>query len=259
MSEVFLLSALQSEPDLEDNPSSAGPLVKSILKQAGLRAERLNEVHWLYDPAGNPPAAEDLDHFTAASVFQWPDLPLIDHYLLQSCARSARLGDSHLILLLQTWQGRSAAALIASPQAVGRYNLAPAARIFAQAAFRAGEGEGQLPILAGWMERRRRVMLRAIESESEAQPEQEGPVETLFPLAGEINWLASVEPVAESSEFAAAKKLFALPPAPEGDLFLLAALYAALRNSRTRWGLMLTEQREGAFLASLLERIEPDF
>jgi hypothetical protein len=52
-----------------------------------------------------------------------------DHFLLQAAGRAVMLEQRSLVVIVEEKQGKLAALALASPRAVGRYNLLPHARL----------------------------------------------------------------------------------------------------------------------------------
>lgn len=71
-----------------------------------------------------------------AALYSWQEQPLLAHILLHNAARALESGERDLIVLLQAGGENAAALLLASPAAVGRYNLLPRARMSLRLALR---------------------------------------------------------------------------------------------------------------------------
>jgi hypothetical protein len=274
MSDVFVIASAQQE-NAPGEGSAAEAVVQSLLKQSGLPARRVQEIHWL-SPAGLPAAIAQPAFPTGVPVFDWPPAEQLDHEILQSAARALQLGDRDLILVGQEWQAPDAALplacaalLLGSPTAIGRYNLMARGRM----ALRLSMGAGPQEFLAAAgsvlasrsrvareaYQRRAETLARALAAGGIDPSSQEAEDEIdLLPVPEEVRWLASSFPFeaeAVQQVFPQARRLIALPPAPPGDFFLLDALLKALANSRTQWGMLLSPAPGGAALASLVEKI----
>jgi hypothetical protein len=103
--------------------------VSSLLQaQAGIRPAWVEEIHWLSAPGGQ--SANAVDGLSASlPLFSWQLPGMQDHYLLQSVGRTVMLEQRDLVVIVEEKQGNLAALALASPRAVGRYNLLPHARL----------------------------------------------------------------------------------------------------------------------------------
>jgi hypothetical protein len=187
----------------------------AVLQRAGVRAAWLDEVHRL-DP-GEPLNLIGLN----APWFAWDARSPADHKLLLLASSQLLAASRRLILLLQG----DSCVLLGSPEAVGRYNLLPKARLLAH------YESGSEPPLADW--------LAAVLTD---QPDPEGeppPAPGLIALAGDA-------PVASELP------LPALEAAP-----LLAALNQLVMalQSGDPAGLLVSLPAAGPRLATRVERI----
>jgi len=94
---------------------------EGALKQAFARSAWLQAVHWLGNPA--PEGLEAVPHFTWGGELQQA------HLALHAVLRSLREGEVDFCLLMESTSGGMAALVLGSPQAVGRWNLPPHARL----------------------------------------------------------------------------------------------------------------------------------
>ncbi|NMC53440.1 MAG: hypothetical protein GYA48_07365 [Chloroflexi bacterium] len=116
MSEVFLIGSIRAE---------SGEPVEAL--EARLYAQAHVRQGWL----------EQADMIGAAAAGQvggpfvrsWPAQSGLQHFLLQQAARTLLAGDAHLAAVVEAGAG---AALLASPEAVGVYNLSPRAALLAR-------------------------------------------------------------------------------------------------------------------------------
>jgi hypothetical protein len=281
MSEAFIISSFQTviEPG-QPRSEAAAAVLQGLLLEAGLPARRIQEIHWQVPPRGSAPAgteraqeydvdplgpwliqlAQRLGFSPGLSAFLWPAAPLLDHYILQSNARAMQLNARDVVILGQFaapgggphQPGHAAVVLLASPAAVGRHNLAPQARLAALLAFNAA----QSGILGSACAALKRLNPGVELSE---QPEaQEEPASNLYPEPEDVAWLAGAVPLAENEKavsFPNAQILVTKPPAPSGDLFLLAELVKTMAGSKTDWGLLIGHGPQETGLITLLERI----
>lgn len=113
MSEAYLFGWAQAE-----TPRLAW---EGALKHAFARPAWLQAAHWLGKP--DPQGLEAIPHFIWGGELQEA------HLALQAVLRSLREGEVDLCLLLETSADVPRAFLLGSPQAVGRWNLPPHARL----------------------------------------------------------------------------------------------------------------------------------
>jgi|GEM_PF-1263135 len=242
MSQAFLIAASQGENNaLSGAPiaDQARPILLDLFKQAGLQPQRLQEIHWC---GGDPDYwLTSLIHQVGFSAeiarFQWPVAPLISHFVLQNAARSIETGARDLILLSQVSGERVTALLLASPAAVGRYNLAPRARIAAcfsiglDSKQRAGSPEAFLETARSVIEKSGEDLADVHLLAAERLPANKA-VNKGFPSASWLN--SSVR---------------------GGDYALLHALVSRLEEEKQRFGLLLSTGPQSTGLATLVERV----
>ena len=118
-----------------------------LLQRAGVRQGWVQQVHWITGPDGwasTPgadksasapvsPRAADSGFPESTPFFQWPCQPQFEHSLLHSCSRVLMMEEAQVILAGQAGGGGSLSAIcMASPRAIGRYNILPQARLAAR-------------------------------------------------------------------------------------------------------------------------------
>jgi hypothetical protein len=108
--------------------SGATELIDLLQAQAGIRPSWVEELHWL---ATAPAQTQNPEAGFPASLpfFQWEMPGMQDHFLLQAAGRAVMLEQRSLTVIVEAKQGKLAALALASPRAVGRYNLLPHARL----------------------------------------------------------------------------------------------------------------------------------
>ncbi len=171
-----------------------------------------------------------------APVFYWPSETLLDHLLLHDAARSVMVQDCHLTIFGQQDASGASLGLLASPTAVGRYNLMPRARLDARLALNPGKRSQTLAALYQVLER------RDLEPHSTA-------------------WFAACSDVGldelqeDHHTFPDARWL--TPPArPQaGVTFRLAQLVEKLEEENAGQGLLISAQPGQPVLATLVQRI----
>jgi hypothetical protein len=301
MSEAFIASAayLPVEPG-QPRADVASAVLQSLLRSAGLLAKRIPEIHWQVPPRAAAAAgaqrgqeydidalgpwliqvAQRLSFAPELAAFLWPAAPLLDHYILQSAARSLQTRQRDLIIVGQ-FSGpliagdgleQAGALLLASPAAIGRHNLGPRARIAAALSISAGQG-GLLSAASTALkhlsdrERAARQPLPANKNsqqhilplpdqfESDQPGEEIEPERFDLPSLDEISWLASAAPNGDLSTcFPQARWLKDRPPAA-GAVLILNGLLSTLEHHPDQWGLLVSSGPQETGLATLIERI----
>ena len=132
MNETYWLAGLNAENEM-DAPAA----IQQLLASSAIKPRWIQAVHWV----GSAEYCQQLPKDLCALIpdiptpFCWPQAPLLDHLLLQNLIRSILLDEVELALIGQTGSQGSAAMLLSSPQAVGRYNILPSARVESCRAF----------------------------------------------------------------------------------------------------------------------------
>ncbi|KPL73561.1 hypothetical protein ADN00_14555 [Ornatilinea apprima] len=117
MSEVFLINSIRAE-----SGEPVEMLEARLYAQAQIRRGWLEQA----DIIGATAAARQVG---GPFVRSWPAESGLQHFLLQQAARTLLAGDAHLAAVVEAGAG---AALLASPEAVGVYNLSPRAALLAR-------------------------------------------------------------------------------------------------------------------------------
>lgn len=117
MSEVFLINSIRAESGEPEETLEA-----RLYAQAQIRRGWLEQA----DIIGATAAAGQVG---GPFVRSWPAESGLQHFLLQQAARTLLAGDAHLAAVVEAGAG---AALLASPEAVGVYNLSPRAALLAR-------------------------------------------------------------------------------------------------------------------------------
>lgn len=113
MSEVFLVEFVVAQKG-----ETSESLEKRLFAQAQVRQPRLEQVFWVGEESHSKPGGTYRQTFPPRSG--------LAHFLLQQAARTILAGDAHLLV---TGESGAGAGLLASPEAVGVYNLVPQASI----------------------------------------------------------------------------------------------------------------------------------
>jgi len=108
--------------------TGAPDLASRMQEQASIRPTWIEELHWLAAPPAQP-GIPGADFSANLPFFLWEMPGMQDHYLLQSVGRTVTLEQRGLVVIVEEQQGKLAALALASPRAVGRYNLLPHSRL----------------------------------------------------------------------------------------------------------------------------------
>jgi hypothetical protein len=123
--------------------TGAAELSGLLQAQAGIRPAWVEELHWLSAaPAQNGNPGEGFPD--SLPVFKWEMPGMQDHFLLQATGRAVMLEQRSLVVIVEEKQGKLAVQALASPRAVGRYNLLPHARLVFLPSFPSNEVPEQI-------------------------------------------------------------------------------------------------------------------
>jgi hypothetical protein len=108
--------------------TGAAELSGLLQAQAAIRPAWVEELHWL--AAAPAQFGDPGDGFPAGlPFFHWEMPGMQDHFLLQAAGRAVMLEQRSLVIIVEEKQARMTALALASPRAVGRFNLLPHARL----------------------------------------------------------------------------------------------------------------------------------
>ena len=195
---------------------SCGEGEPALLSRNGIRREWIEEAHWL----APLPASPNKD---VATRFYWPIEPPHDHALLHLLGQALVSGERNLLLI---GQGEAETALLAGPNAIGRYNLNPKARLTARFTHAGADFTGWLAALPTRLEPFEVDPAGIAWLAVDRHPGQQ----TAFPQAG---WLEN----------------------PEHLLRRMNELVNRLAQHRAQAGLLFSLPQHGPWLATLVERI----
>jgi len=108
------------------------PLISALLKKGAARMAWVDQVHWISGDSKSLSGAESAGILKISEqkpLLAWSEQAGSPHYVLHAASRSIMVGDCDLAVIAQSGQSDGSAVLLASPKAVGRYNLLPRARI----------------------------------------------------------------------------------------------------------------------------------
>lgn len=118
-SDVFIISAARAA-----DPAQA---IRQAVQEIGLKPERVQDVLLGFDEAS---ALPDLEGILRAAGLACPSAAVSSSLrAIFFAAQSILSGDVDIVLVVGLHAGDSAALLMASPDAVGRWNLSPRARL----------------------------------------------------------------------------------------------------------------------------------
>ncbi len=227
---AFLIAVAQSAL-LTEAPGEAGPaaMVAELLRGSGAPAGRVEDVYW-----GGVRPTEALVAGLPLALVQRGGYAV--QQALHSAAQAILAGDVDLALAGGTAEpeGLTTAALLASPPAVGRYNLFPQAEVVARVALSV-DGP-QAPVVAALEPLLRRAGV---------------PPEELYAVAVVKCRQAASRPLLDELKGAGLKRVKAggLPD-------LLATLRGgAAKKKAGRRGLLLSLDAQGTLLATVIETV----
>jgi len=222
------LQSLSARPHIEQ----VQPILDELLKTSGAPARRVQEIHWHGggDEYWLSGLGETYGFANEMARFFWPVTPLLAHTLLHLTARVLISGERELVILAQETGEQAAALLLASPAAVGRYNLVPRARVGAKLAL-SSTPNGLLAAARA-----------ALESAGQEM--------------GDVRMLAAARRINTTGDpFPGAQWISPGPELPSGDFFLLAELVKRLEQEKQQCGLLISTGPQKSGLVTLLERV----
>jgi hypothetical protein len=254
------------------------PILQSLFQKSGVPARRVQEIHWhggddefwfngLGRLAGLPPEV---------AGFHWPATALLAHTQLQNMARTIEAGGRDLVILAQETSGQVVTMLLASPSAVGIYNLSPRACLGHKLAVSsAPDGLLKTAFLALKKADEVAARVRAEQDAAELSVEEtstppagQAPIimqPSNYPdkksepeAAGKVQWIAGArrpDPDALKAAFPGASWLDSGQAVPPGDLFLLSALVGRLEEKQDKRGLLVSVGSQRSGLVTLVERV----
>jgi hypothetical protein len=244
MEEVYWISGAEFHYPPEDmtpqlHSMKAQAILKALLAGSRTRPGSVNEIHWQYDTQMGGLSEHDLLQAgfpPAMPAFSWETRDVSDHFLLQSAARAILADDAHLMILGQQVGCATSALLLASPDAVGIYNLNPQARLAARFSFSASElsprqAAGNLGI---------ELKKRSFTPETMRWAALSGCCMEDFPLLGSLP---------------AASILSVSAICPVGALYQANVLVRALQEDEQSAGLLLGRSSNGQILVTVFERV----
>jgi len=184
---------------------------------------------------GEPQAASQFipeETLNASACFTWPGSEHLVHYVIQSTCRAITCAERDMVLITEFFEEGAAVLLLASPSAVGKYNIAPRAR-FALHLNLAGNDSSLYP---------------AVQSSIEATGED----------PREVFWLASQgqpAPGSPKDSFPNIQQISRDPVRPGFGSLLLNRLVDQLETSRHRFGLWVSKEAGQPYQVTVMERL----
>lgn len=242
MEEVYWIAGSELHyPPEEMTPEmhvQKGALVaESALAAARIRPVWVDEVHWLsdLDLPGVPRAALTEAGLSAEKpLLEWGSIPILDHMLLQSAALAILAEDNHLVFLGRQVGCATSALLLASPTAVGRYNLNPVARLLGRLTLRINPKDSAETL---------KTIFRQLERK-ELDPSR-------------ISWIALSEGLSswDTSPLPGVSLISVAACCPVGAFYQANTLIRTLAETGSACGLLISASQDGVLIGSLFERI----
>jgi hypothetical protein len=264
MSEAYLIAVSQGKiSPLSDisHLEQVRPILQSLFEKGGAPVRRIQEIHWhggdeefWFNSLGRSMGfAPDL------AGFLWPPTALLGHVQLQNMARAIEAGERDLVILAQETGEQAVALLLASPSAVGLYNLSPRACLSHKLAVSSAP-DGLLKAAFSALKKADESLAGQGLEEDTASEETSpaSPGNRMEPKDGKVQWIAAAlrpDPAALKAAFPGARWLGADHTVPPGDLFLLSALIGRLEVEKAHRGLLLSEGSQRSGLVTLVERV----
>jgi hypothetical protein len=152
VSEAYWLGGVEFDGNAD---ADLAGMLQRTLARAHVRSQWLDAACWLdreTAEAGAPVLAPDLPWLG------YPPAPLLAHLALHDAARCLELNETSLMLVVCGSGSAAAAAVLASPQAVGKWNLLPDALLAERLLFTVPDGQAVQPPLARALERHNRSL-----------------------------------------------------------------------------------------------------
>jgi hypothetical protein len=130
MNEIYWIEGVSCQAE-GAAASLAQVTLNTLVEKSGIDPEWVDAVYWL----GGDIVTGSLDEVgleSHAPVLSWPGLPLMDHFILHSAARSLFSKEAGLVIMGQQIGDVAGAVVLASPEAVNKHQLAPRANLAAR-------------------------------------------------------------------------------------------------------------------------------
>jgi len=244
MEEVYWISGAEfnyppEEMTGELHYQKALAILENLMGCQYIRPGKVDEIHWQSDTEkGVLPGKvlADIGLPLTTPFFSWKSGGVFDHYLLQSAARTILVEDAHVIILGHQVGCATSALLLASPAAVGMYNLNPSARLALRLSV-FGDGMNSIQVC------------HALQTQLKKRDFE----------AGRVNWLAFSEPCMENMHiadlFPVANVISVSAACPVGVLYQVNVLVNALQEVKDGVGMVVSRSTEGHVLATVLDRV----
>jgi hypothetical protein len=229
MNEIYWIDGVQCDA----NGAAAGLVeatLKTLLEKTSIQPEWVDAVYWLGGDIVSG-SLEEIGLERTAPVLSWPGLPLMDHFMLHSVARSLFTKEAGLVIMGQQIGDVAGAVLMASPAAVKQHNLTPQANLTARLLL----SPAGSPLAS---------IRQALENMQENAPQA----------------LACIAPVDSDSleiladEIEAFNPAIRIEPAPSGVIMQLNLLAAALQEEQAGCGLLVSAVPHRPLLATLIQK-----
>jgi hypothetical protein len=202
-----------------------------LFEQKRLPYRGVQEIHIF----GEPQAASQFipgETLSASACFTWPGSGHLVHYVIQSSCRAITCAERDMVLITEIFEGGAAVLLLASPSAVGKYNITPRARFALHLNL-----AGSVPSL---------------------YPAVQSSIETAGEDPREVFWLTDQgqpAPGSQNDSFPNIQQISPDPVLPGFGSLLLNRLVDQLERSRHRFGLWVSKEAGQPYLVTLMERL----
>jgi hypothetical protein len=201
-----------------------------LLEKTGVQPEWVDAVYWLGGDIVSDPWKKL--GWKELPVLSWPGLPLMDHFMLHSVARSLFTKEAGLVIMGQQIGDVAGAVLMASPEAVKQHNLTPQANLTARLLL----SPAGSPLAS---------IRHALESMQQDVPQA---LACIAPVDSD-----SLEILADEME--AFNPSVRIEPAPSGVIMQLNLLAAALQEEQAGCGLLVSAVPHRPLLATLIQKV----
>jgi hypothetical protein len=230
MNEIYWINGVE-RPANGAAASLAQVTLNALIETAGIQPDWVDAVYWLGGDIING-TLDEMGLESHTPILSWPGLPLMDHFILHSAARSLFTQEAGLVIVGQQIGDVAAAALLGSPEAVSQHNMTPGANLAARLML-APAGSPLASI---------RNALESLHNDSTQALACIAPVDN-----------QALEILAEEME--SFNPAVRIKPAPSGVIVQLNVLIEALQGEDAGCGLLVSAIPRRPLLATLVQRV----
>jgi hypothetical protein len=230
MNEIYWIDGVACEAN-GAAASLAQVTLNALIERTGVQPDWIDAVYWLGGDIVTGTLGE-VGLESHAPVLSWPGLPLMDHFILHSAARSLFSKETGMVIMGQQIGDVAGAVMLASPEVVEKYNITPRANLTA------------------------RLMLAPAGSPLASIRQALDHLHQNTPQA-----LACIAPVDSesldllSSEIESFNPAIRIEPAPSGVIMQLNVLAEALQDEEAACGLLVSAIPHRPLLATLVQKV----